>query len=57
MGFFVALKMFSLDRDDGTFNRGNTDVVGKVNFLEAASQHLGHFGCGRINNLTTFCRG
>ena len=30
-----------LDRDNGTFNSSNTDVVEKVNFLVAASKHGG----------------
>ena len=37
--------------DNGTFNSSHTDVVEKVNFLVAASQHGGgggYFGGGRI---------
>ena len=30
-----------LDMDNGTFNSSHTDVVEKVNFLVAASQHGG----------------
>ena len=30
-----------LDRDNGRFNSSNTDVVEKVDFLMAASQHRG----------------
>ena len=36
MGFFCRLKTVPLDRDNGTFNSSNTDVVEKVNFLVAA---------------------
>ena len=39
LGFFCRLNIVPLDRDNGTFNSSNTDVVEKVNFLEAASQH------------------
>ncbi len=46
-GFFCGLNSVPLDRYSGTFNKGNTDVVEKVNFLVAASQH-GYFGGGRI---------
>ena len=41
LGFFCRLNIVPLDRDNGTFNRSNTDVVEKVNFLEVASQHGG----------------
>ena len=34
--FFGRLKTVPLDRDNGTFNNSNTDVVKKVNFLVAA---------------------
>ena len=34
--FFGRLKTVPLDRDNGTFNSSNTDVVEKVNFLVAA---------------------
>ena len=40
-GFFCRLNIVPLDRDNGTFNSSNTDVVEKVNFLVAASQHRG----------------
>ena len=33
-----------LDRDNGTSNSSNTDVVEKVNFLVAASKHGGTSG-------------
>ena len=36
LGFFCRLKTVPLDRDNGTFNSSNTDVVEKVNFLVAA---------------------
>ena len=36
LGFFGRLKTVPLDRDNGTFNSSNTDVVEKVNFLVAA---------------------
>ena len=36
LGFFCHLKTVPLDRDNGTFNSSNTDVVEKVNFLVAA---------------------
>ena len=39
LGFFCRLNIVPLDRDNGTFNSSNTDVVENVNFLEAASQH------------------
>ena len=41
LGFFCRLNIVPLDRVDGTFNSSNTDVVEKVNSLEAASQHGG----------------
>ena len=41
LGFFCRLNIVPLDRDDGTFNSSNTDVVEKVTFLVAASQHGG----------------
>ena len=43
-GNFCCLKNVSLARDNGKFNHSNTDVVEKVNFMVAASQHSG----GRI---------
>ena len=36
LGFFGRLKTVPLDRDNGTFNSSNTDVVEKVNFVVAA---------------------
>ena len=39
LGFFCRLNSVPLDRDNGNFNSSNTDVVEKVNFLVAASQH------------------
>ena len=36
-----VLKNIALDRDNGIFNSSNTDVVEKVNFLVAVSQHGG----------------
>ena len=41
LGFFCRLKNVSPNRDNGTFNRSNsnTDVVEKVNSLVAASQN------------------
>ena len=39
LGFFCRLKIVHLDRDNGTFNSSNTDVLEKLNFLVAASQH------------------
>ena len=36
LGFFGRLKTVPLDRDNGTFNSSNTDVVEKVNLLVAA---------------------
>ena len=41
LGFFCSLKMVPLYRDNGIFNSSNTDVVEKVNFVVAASQHGG----------------
>ena len=41
LGFFCRLNIVPLDRDNGTFNSSNTDVVEKVNFLVAASKHGG----------------
>ena len=41
LGFFCRLNIVPLDRDNGTFNSSHTDVVEKVNFLVAASQHGG----------------
>ena len=34
--FFCRLKTVPLERDNGTFNSSNTDVVEKVNFVVAA---------------------
>ena len=39
--FFCRLNIVPRDRDNGTSNSSNTDVVEKVNFLEAASKHGG----------------
>ena len=39
--FFCRLNIVPLDMDNGTFNSSHTDVVEKVNFLVAASQHGG----------------
>ena len=41
LGFFCRLNIVALDRDNGIFNSSNTDVVEKVNFLVAVSQHGG----------------
>ena len=41
LGFFCRLSIVPLDRDNGTYNSSNTDVVEKVNFLVAASQNGG----------------
>ena len=41
LGFLCRLNIVPLDRDNGTSNSSNTDVVEKVNFLVAASQHGG----------------
>ena len=41
LGFFCHLNIVPLDRDNGTSNSSNTDVVEKVNFLVAASKHGG----------------
>ncbi len=41
LGFFCHLNIVPLDRDNGTSNSSNTDVVEKVNLLVAASQHGG----------------
>ena len=41
LGFFCRLNIVPLDRDNGTSNSSNTDVVEKVNFLVAASKHGG----------------
>ena len=38
---FCRLNIVPLDMDNGTFNSIHTDVVEKVNFLVAASQHGG----------------
>ena len=38
---FCRLNIVPLDMDNGTFNSSHTDVVEKVNFLVAASQHGG----------------
>ena len=39
--FFCRLNIVPLDMDNGTFNSSHTDVVEKVNFWVAASQHGG----------------
>ena len=39
LGFFGRLNIVPLDRDNGTFNSSNSDVVEKVNVLVAASKH------------------
>ena len=39
--FICSLKIVPLYRDNGIFNSSNTDVVEKVNFVVAASQHGG----------------
>ena len=39
--FFCRLNIVPLDMDNGAFNSSHTDVVEKVNFLVAASQHGG----------------
>ena len=39
--FFCRLNIVPLDMDNGIFNSSHTDVVEKVNFLVAASQHGG----------------
>ena len=41
LGFFCRLNIVPLDRENGTSNSSNTDVVEKVNFLVAAPQHGG----------------
>ena len=41
LGFFCRLNIVPLDRDNGTSNSSNTDVLEKVNLLVAASQHGG----------------
>ena len=41
LGFFCRLNIVPLDRDNGTSNSSNTDVVEEVNFLVAASKHGG----------------
>ena len=41
LGFFCRLNIVPLDRDNGTSNSSNTDVVEKVNCLVAASKHGG----------------
>ena len=46
--FFCRLNIVPLDMDNGTFNSSHTDVVEKVNFLVATSQHAWYFGGGRI---------
>ena len=38
---FLPPNIVPLDMDNGTFNSSHTDVVEKVNFLVAASQHGG----------------
>ena len=38
---FCRLNIVPLDRDNGTFNSSNTDVVETVTFLVAASHHGG----------------
>ena len=40
-GIFCRLNIVPLDRDNGTSNSSNTDVVERVNLLVAASQHGG----------------
>ena len=40
-GIFCRLNIVPLDRDNGTFNSSKTDLVEKVNFLVATSQHGG----------------
>ena len=40
-GNFCQLKNVSLDKDNGTFTRSNTDVVEKVSLLVAASRDRG----------------
>ena len=39
--FVCRLNIVPLDMDNGTFNSSHTDVVERVNFLMAASQHGG----------------
>ncbi len=41
LGFFCRLNIVPLDRDNGKFNSSKTDLVKKVNFVVAASQHGG----------------
>ena len=41
LGFDCSLNIASLGRDNVSFNSSNTDVVEKVHFLVAASQHRG----------------
>ena len=48
MGFFGRLKTVPLDRDNGTFNSSNTDVVEKVNFFGGCLTIRRYFGGGRI---------
>ena len=38
---YLPVQIVPLDRDNGIFNSSNTDVVEKVNFFMAASQHGG----------------
>ena len=48
LGFFCRLNILPLDRDNGTFNSSNTDVVEKVNFVGGCFTTRGYFGGGRI---------
>ena len=48
LGFFCRLNIVPLDRDNGTFNSSNTDVVETVNFFGGCFTTRGYFGGGRI---------
>ena len=41
LGFFCRLNIVPLERENATFNNSNTDVVERVYFVVAASQHGG----------------
>ena len=48
LGYFCRLNSDPLDRYDGSLNISHTDVVERVNFLVAASQHGGTSVASRI---------
>ena len=49
---FVAFKNVSLDGDNGTFKRNNTDVVATFQVLVAASQYRAKGGTSSAKQIT-----